>query len=222
MIIIPELETVVILTPRCGSGALRDALLATYPRAMMLYRHMEADGVPTGYDRWGRLGVVRHPVERLWSLFKFLQKVAKVEPSSDEPGKWEPSYVAAQRRAVEGRTFDEWLVENETVFTSPYDSAGRGRFWPGFAVRHPLPENRKSQFVYLRPDLGTEIWQFHAIDALGGHLGVTLDPEAGRDIGHRTDASLPPELSPAARDHVDRFFAWDFAACAGLTTSIAA
>ncbi|MBL3684559.1 hypothetical protein F2981_16960 [Sinorhizobium meliloti] len=43
-----------------------------YPRSTLIYRHMEADGVPAGYDRWRKVGVVRHPVERLWSLYKFL------------------------------------------------------------------------------------------------------------------------------------------------------
>lgn len=210
MILVPEIETVVILVPRSGSGSLRDALLATYPRATMLYRHMEADGTPQGYDRWRRVGVVRHPVDRLWSLFKFLQKVAAVQPSSDIPGKWEASYVAAQRRSIDGRTFDKWLVENETVFTSPYDSGGLGRFWPGFTVRHPLPENRKSQFIYLRPDLGTEVWQSHALAHLATDLGVTLADDSVGTISHKTGEVSAPQLSSIARDHVERFFSWDF------------
>jgi hypothetical protein len=209
MILVPEIETVVILVPRCGSGVLRDALLATYPRATMLYRHMEADGVPQGYDRWRRIGILRHPVDRLWSLYKFLLQVAQIQPASEIPGKWEPSYVEAQRRSVAGRDFDAWIVENETVFTSPYDAGGLGRFWPNFTVRHPLPENRKSQFIYLRPDLGTEVWQFHALAHLAEELGVELGGDSKGTISHKTVADSHPALSAAAADHMERFFSWD-------------
>lgn len=207
VIIVPEIDTVVILTPRCGSGSLRDALLATYPKAMMVYRHMEADGVPHGYDRWRRVGVVRDPVDRLWSLWKFLQEIAHRAPDSDGKGKWEPAYVESLNRSL-GRCqdFSDWIVNNDTVFTSPYDIAGKGRFWPGFTVLHSLPENRKSQFTYLRPDLGTEVWQFHALEHLASDLGVKLG------LRHQTANDAPPPLSHVATDHVGRFFAWDLEA----------
>ena len=130
MIIVPELETVVILTPRTGSKALRDALLSTYPRAFMLYRHMEADGVPVGYDRWRRVGVARHPVARLWSLYRYLGSIGEGrEP--DGTGKWEPSYVAAQRASV-AMPFNDWFLENRLVFTSPIERLAALLRWMGF------------------------------------------------------------------------------------------
>ena len=61
MLLIPEIETVVVLVPRTGSGTLRRAIVQAYPKAMLIYRHMEADGVPAGYDRWSKVGVVRDP-----------------------------------------------------------------------------------------------------------------------------------------------------------------
>lgn len=202
MIIIPEIETVVVLVPRTGTRSLKLAIRNAYPRSMMIYRHMEADGVPLGYDRWRRVGVVRHPVDRLWSLYKFI-KIMRGE--RDGLGKWEPAYVTAQRRSVE-RPFCEWLTDNQTVFTSPYDSAGNGRFWPGFTVRHPLPETRKSQFLYLRPDLGTIVFRFDELAALGGSLGLDLGHH------HRTEGDAPPVLTAAAADHVQRYFDWDLEA----------
>lgn len=51
MILIPEIQTVVILVPRTGSGSLRRAVAAKYPQSILLYRHMEADGVPAGHDK---------------------------------------------------------------------------------------------------------------------------------------------------------------------------
>jgi len=197
MILIPEIETVVILVPRTGTGSLRRAISAKYPRSMLIYRHMEADGVPAGYDRWQKVGVVRHPTERLWSLYKFLRGFG---------GDHDPAYVSATRGSAV-RPFSEWIVSNTTVFTSPYDSDDRGRFWPHFTVRHPLPENRKSQFVYLRPDLGTRVFSY-------GDPGffdlLKVSPEEGHN---RTAPSTRPDLTDAARFYMEKCFAWDFAHC---------
>lgn len=196
MILIPEIETVVVLVPRTGSGTLRRIVAHAYLRSTLIYRHMEADGVPAGYDRWRRVGVVRHPVDRLWSLYNFLRQFG---------GDHDPAYIAAQRASV-ARSFDEWLVENQTVFTSPYDSAGLGRFWPQFTVRHPMPETKKSQFIYLRPDLGTYLYHYENLHALALDLGVDL----GAMRQNQSGGGPRPILGRAARDHVERFFAWDF------------
>lgn len=205
MIIIPEIETVVILVPRTGTKALRKAIAERYPRSTMLYRHMEADGVPLGYDRWRRVGVVRHPVDRLWSLYRYLKWMGG---QRDGFGKWEPTYVDRQRRSA-AIPFDEWIEHNETVFTSPYDSAQGERFYPGFTVRHALPENRKSQFIYLRPDLGTEVFRFTDLSK----LHRLLDVNPGRE--NVNPECPPPALSASATSHVLRFFGWDLGAAAG-------
>lgn len=197
MILIPELETVVVLVPRTGSGSLRRAIAAKYPRSMLIYRHMEADGVPHGYDRWAKVGVVRHPVDRLWSLYKFLQRF---------DGQHDPAYIAAMRRSVDP-SFSQWLTGNLVVFTSPYDRAGLGRFFPNFTVRHPLPENQKSQFVYLRPDLGTTVYRYDTqLGELATRLGVNLE-SAPRT--NDTEARCRPLLSPEAEAHIAKWFAWD-------------
>jgi len=202
MIIVPELQTVVILTPRTGTRSLKNALLATYPQAFLLYRHMEADGVPHGYDRWKKVGVVRDPVARLWSLYKYLKRFGL-----DWCAEHDETYTASMRRSVQC-SFEDWLIGNELPFTQPYDSAGLGRFFPAYACRHPLPENRKSQFMYLRPDLGTEIWPYELSTVLHSELGVASI--IGRQNG--TDSDAAPALSPAGQAYVDRWFAWDLAA----------
>jgi len=202
MILVPEIQTVVILVPRTGSGSLKRAVAERYPRSMLIYRHMEADGVPLGYDRWRKVGVVRHPVERLWSLYRFLKNFRGSSDPLYEEGNRQ-TYLEKQRRSVEC-PFDEWIVRNEIVFTSPYDSDGLNRFWPHFSVRHALPETRKSQFLYLRPDLGTEIYPFAQLSCLFRELDV--------DGGHFNASGCvdpPPPLSAKAMDHLARFFAWD-------------
>lgn len=200
MIIVPELETVVILTPRTGTRSLKNALLAKYPQAFMLYRHMEADGVPHGYDRWPKVGVVRDPVDRLWSLYKYLARFGL-----DWCQEHDETYTAKMRASVEV-PFEEWLLHNEQVFTSPYDSAGLGRFFPAYACRHPVPENRKSQFVYLRPDLGTRIFHFDDLWMLFEALGV----EPGHQNGTGDEAA--PQLTAAGLEYVHRWFGWDLRA----------
>lgn len=196
MILVPEIETVIILVPRTGSGSLRRAIAEKYPRSTLIYRHMEADGVPAGYDRWRKIGIVRHPVERLWSLYKFLRTF---------DGDHDPAYIAAMRDSV-SMPFSEWIVTNRVPFTTPYDSAGYGRFWPQYTVRHPLPENRKSQFMYLRPDLGTEILQF------GDHKAIKREFDVSLGRVNATEPTTRPMLTPDAQAHCERVFAWDFEA----------
>ena len=206
MLIIPELETVVILVPRTGSGSLYRAILDRYPRAMMPYRHMEADGVPFGYDRWRRLGVVRNPLARLWSLYCFLQARSYVD-AGQESGKFHsvstPAYLKRCADQV-ALPFDRWVVENQEVFTGAHDD---GRFWPQYAVHHPMPENRKSQFVYLRPDLGTQIYRYDSLSLLAAVLDVELPRRNA--TGQPLVRSL---VTPVVMAHMQRVFGWDFEA----------
>lgn len=204
MIIIPERKLVLILVPRTGSGSLRRAVLARYPQAMQIYRHMEADGVPAGYDRWARWGVVREPVARLWSLYKFLGR----RGGAGDTALAHPDHFNAMWATVQ-RPFEDWLLHNEAVFTSPYDSAYQGRFFPQFMVRHALPENRKSQFIYLRPDLGTLLWTFADLAEMAAALDVTLPRH------NETDPSAPPALAAEASAYVQRVFGWDAAMTGG-------
>lgn len=198
MLIVPEIETVVLLVPRTGSGSLKAAVLNRYPEAMPLYRHMEADGVPLGYDRWRRVGVCRNPVDRLWSLFKFI-RASKGGSYAKWPDLWR------RLQASVNVPFSDWVVANETVFSNGHDSAeGRG-YWPHYAVNHSVPENRKSQFFYLRPDLGTHITRFEERHDLAASLDIEL-PHL-----NATDSCPPPELTPEAKAHMESFFEWDFA-----------
>lgn len=195
MIIVPEIQTVVLLVPRTGSGSLRRAVLGKYPQAYQLYRHMEADGVPVGYDRWRRVGVVRHPIDRLFSMYKFCR---------DGMGGGYPEYAARMRRSTEGG-FEHWLLHNETVFGGMFDSEDGQRSRAQFAIRHALPENRKSQWHYLRPDLGTVCYPFHWMWLLYADLGLGA-PHLRENA---TEREPWPELSGAGLDHIRRHHGWD-------------
>jgi hypothetical protein len=199
MLLIPEIETVVILVPRTGSGSLYRSVLERYPRTIMPYRHMEADGVPAGYDRWRKVGVVRNPLDRLWSLYKWLPTI--------QQDVW-PDGAQALRKSVD-MPFEQWLLHNDTVFCQAYYTGGRGpeAHAPFFTTRNPIPENRKSQFIYLRPDLGTKVFRFDDLDALRDELGLA-------QLGHKnaTPYSSPGMLSAAAWDYLNQVFDWDFRA----------
>ena len=193
MILIPELQTVMILVPRTGTGSLRKAVANRYPQSHMIYRHMEACGVPRGYEFWRRVGIVRHPLDRLWSLYKFMRTYRSEA--------YDSAYAASLKNSTK-MEFSDWIMHNEVVFTSPYDRSGRGRFNVLFTNNHPIPENHKSQFLYLRPDLGTDVIRFDDLP----EFAATLDLSLGHD--HQTEGPMP-EISTKAWDHIGRVFAWD-------------
>jgi len=194
MILIPELKKILILIPRTGSTSLKTAVLEKYKKSICLYRHMEADGVPYGYDRWEKIGVVRDPVIRLWSLYKFLKTIN---------GDYHPPYIDAMNDSVRDITFSEWIIKNKTVFTNPYDSGGSDKYFPYYSVLHSLPENRKSQFIYLRPDLGTKVFKYENLDMLALNLSIDIKRL------NETPSDPVPCLSDEALDHISRFFSWD-------------
>lgn len=155
---------------------------------------MEADGTPLGYDRWSRVGVVRRPLDRLWSLYKFLT-TSDGGSYKNWPELW------ARMRASADRPFSDWLTTNELVFTSPYDVFSP-TFWPQYSVRHPIPETRKSQFIHLRPDLGTEVLRFSEMASIEARLGVSL--------GHvNKTAETAPPTCPLIERHLEVFHSWD-------------
>lgn len=195
MIIIPEKELVLITPPRTGSTTLKEQIAAKYPLSFTPYRHMEADGVPFGYDRWRRVGVFRAPVSRLWSVYHYCKSVAISDRGT-------PAWRARLKASVDV-SFDRWLVENMIPFTDPFDAAS-DKYHPRYAVRHSLPENRKSLYLYLRPDLGTEVASVYAVIDL-----------LGLDVSSRKNGSdCPPHpqlgaLSAEAFAHLSAFFRWD-------------
>jgi hypothetical protein len=161
---------------------------------------MEADGVPLGFDRWRKVGVVRNPIDRLWSLYKYIKH--GLHDGHDMP------WLSLQRNSV-NVPFDEWVRTNQVVFTSPFDAANSGRWWPDHCVKWALPENRKSQWIYLRPDLGTMVFPYSAMSELGKFLDVPLSQYSE----NRTVVNLAPHLSAETTEYMSRAFAWDFEAC---------
>lgn len=199
MIIVPEIETVFILVPRTSTGSLYRTVRQTYPRSMLLYRHMEADGVPAGYDRWRRVGFVRHPMMRLWSLYGYMSR-------------WKEKYAEkfpAEAIRIDKQAsvpFEDWLLNNEQPWTTPADLIDGTDYWPIMMKRDPSPENKRSQFSYLRPDLGTVIHKFEDISDVYKQYGMELELHENARPNREV-----PAFSNTAWDHVEKFCAWDLA-----------
>lgn len=205
MLIVPEIETVFILVPRTSTGTLTRVVKETYPRSMLLYRHMEANGVPLGYDRWRRVGFVRHPMVRLYSLWSFMQVWGEKERVAGGPTNRERFPPEAERIAKQSdRPFEDWLLNNEQAWTTPNDLVTGAEYWPLLAKTDPAPENKRSQYSYLRPDLGTIIHKFEDISEAYAEYGLELDQHANA----RPDRELPT-FSEEAWRHVENFCAWD-------------
>ena len=195
MIIIPELDTVVITPPRTASTSLHKAVKAHYPSAFSLYRHMEANGVPPGYDLWRKIGVVREPLERLWSLYKYIHK-------------GESNYrqqIEKTKGNFELPEFNKWVINENIPLVTGFDYRERNlpTYMPYYSCLVTLPETRKSQYYYLRPDLGTEIIRFDQLNKLEDALFLSIPRANG------TDNNEPPEISKEVEEHLKTFFSWD-------------
>jgi len=194
MILIPELEKILILVPRTASTSLKRAVLDKYPESIMLYRHMEADNVPQGYGSWQKIGIVRHPLDRLWSLYNYL---------GNFNGNYNKEYISRMVNSVAGIGFEQWLTSNNVVFSSQYIDDYKA-VEAKYTVLHRIPENFKSQQITLRPDLGTKIFKFEELHLLADELNITLEKS-----NESTPNGNAPLNSSVIYDHMNKFFAWD-------------
>ncbi len=197
MIIIPEIETVVILPPKTATTSIIKAVKRRYDNSFQIYRHMEADGIPFGYDHWNKVGVVRNPIERLWSLYWYCKTVERI--GFEE-------YQEKLRNSV-NCSFEDWILNNEIIFTDPNSSHDPLEYFPRYAILHAIPENRKSQYIYLRPDLGTKIFQYNRIGDFEEALDISLSKL------NTTLKEKIPLLSSEVENYIYKYHKWDFLNC---------
>lgn len=136
----------------------------------------------------------RHPVDRMRSLYRYMSVI--MDHDQD--------YIHDLRRSVEGKSFSEWLVTNQTLFSQPMPLHSE-TFLPFYCQRHLLPENRKSQFMYLRPDLGTEIYNYSNLQRLEKDLDISL----GARVVNRTNRNLNLPMTDEADQHMARYHGRD-------------
>jgi hypothetical protein len=193
MLVIPEHKTILILPPRTGSSTLHNAVAACCPRAFMLYRHAEVDAIPPGYEGYRVTGFVRHPLARMWSLYKYCATLDARHSAS-----WVQADVLRVVESVQQfKGFEDWLL-NCTEHLLP-----SGNPHPQLYQLHRIPENRKSQAIYLRPDLGTEIVPFSDLDEWMDFVGLPA---------LHKNASPPrpiPPTTPAIEKHLAAYMGWE-------------
>lgn len=195
MLIVPELHAIFILPPRTGSDSLSLALMRAHPSAYLLYRHAEATLVPAGYEAWRKVGFVRHPLARLWSLWKYCSIIAD--------GEVLPMFRAEVDRiakSVEGKSFEQWVLTNEELFL-PAD----GKI-PLLHQASHVPETRKSQWDYLRPDLGTIVLNFADLPR---HMKAWQLDGADVKHGETPHSDFMPPLSAKLKKHLLKYHKWD-------------
>lgn len=193
MLIVPEKRTIFILPPRTGSSSLHAAVQEQYPQAFMLYRHAERTAIPPGYEGYRVMGFVRHPLARMWSLYKFL---CCLDPATS--ARWvQNELVEAVEHVQKFKGFEDWMVNNQRLFLP----ANTGH--PGLYQKHYIPENWKSQGLYLAPELGTEVLFFPDLakwfDAWG------LPPMRVNE----TQNSVPPRIGREASEHLEQWMRWE-------------
>lgn len=189
MIIIPERELVIITPPRTGSTSLMASVLERYPWSFAPYKHMEAGGIPFGYKQWRTACVVREPLDRLWSVYKYCEAQVR------KPGNWSKQMAEA---AVIG--FEEWLLYNRNVFVGNHMAVMPDTLTPRYHCMYPMPENVKSQEVYAGQ---AEIWHFTDMLSIFAELDLKW-----REVNASKDRS-PPPWTDAIEQHINRYFAWD-------------
>lgn len=197
MIIIPELKKVVLCPPKTASTSLVAAVKKAHPKAFIPYRHGEAGMIPIGYDTWAKVGLVRDPVDRLYSLYCYLRDF-------DHPNCSIHSH--RMRGSVHGVTFSDWVLNNKDIFS--YGFTGASIPSPYYLTSMAMPENRKPQTLTLRPDLGTKVWLFEDLTSFAESLGVELPSKT---------PTTAPRIRAAARRTVAFYFKPDYDLIAELT-----
>lgn len=193
MLIVPEKHTIFILPPRTGSSSLHTAVRQTFPQSFMLYRHAERPAIPAGYESYRVLGFVRHPLARMWSLYKFL---CCLDPATSAT--WVQTHLVETVEHVQKfKGFEDWLLHNDRPFLP------KGIGHPGLYQQVYDPENGKSQWDYLRPDLGTEVLHFQDLRGWMEHWGLPAVHLNG------TQRTYLPTLSRKGERHLEQFMEWE-------------
>lgn len=201
MLLIPEIRTVVITPPRTGSTSIRKAVMSAYPKTLNPYRHMEATGIPYGYDRWTKVCVIRNPYQRMWSLFKYMRKGGKSTQTGT--GVFLRPERAQRLMADTDRSFEDWLLRPGVPFNDSGAEWGPG-YDAFYCCHNSGPEQLKSQAVYAQPNAGTEIIQIEDTGALLGRLGLEQMP-----ILNESTSTPMEKLSVGAVKVLQERWAWD-------------
>ena len=193
MIIIPELETVLLQPPRTGTSSVKDAVLEKYPKAFVLYRHMERVGIPHGYERYQIVSHMRNPFTRMESLFKYMSK-PDVREDTD------PEWLSAVQKAT--RTgFKDWLLNSQYVFAKGAPTVSKP-YRPKYQVAYAVREQEKSQRLWAEG--ADDVIKF---ETLGYDVGRLLNIHSLPLRGATSEKQF--EWDKDMFDHMWQWHEWD-------------
>lgn len=199
MIIIPQIKKIIITPPRCGSTSIWTAVKEKYPESIRLYRHMEASQIPFGYEDYDVHCIVRKPLERMISIYKFMVLFEGTSHTTEE-------FIGLIRRES-APGFHNWLMYcNVPIFGSERASIEKKPF---YKTSVSMPENRKSQMFYAN---GAEIVLFDRMEYFFRGIGISELPVINGFI----DSVLEEEINKDITDHasdirwcIKTFHKWD-------------
>lgn len=117
--------------PRTGTKSLREALMQI-PGTFLYGNHNEITTLPEAFKDFRIAVVVRDPVHRLYSIYRYMRMTQVVQRH--------PEWFDPLHREVMEMTFSEWIVDGKALFC--------GGAWP-YTVAHMVPEQDKGQASYF-------------------------------------------------------------------------
>lgn len=148
----------IIEIPRTGTKSLREALLQI-PGTFVYGNHNEVSTLPKAFEEFTLATVVRDPVHRLHSLYRYLSMDAVVNRHKE--------WFTPLHREVTEMSFSEWILDGKALFC--------GGAWP-YSVAHQVPEQNKSQSgYYAHPDYLVEAFPHENLFSANSERGMRED-----------------------------------------------
>jgi hypothetical protein len=138
MIAVPELRTVFITPPRTASSSMREHLAEHCPESVVISYHGEADAIPKCFADYTVIGIVRDPIERLSSLYNFINNA--------DPKRFIEGYIEPLKQQAGNMCFTDWLLYANSVFTRPLVG---NKYYPRYNVSNIIPEQDKTFKMYF-------------------------------------------------------------------------
>jgi hypothetical protein len=132
------------MPPRSGSTALKQTVLDVYKDAFCPHRHGEVELFNRGFDQvlysnWTFVYCLRDPVERLKSLWRYMQNV------SPQRNPAAPPWWIREQNLDADRPFSDWVMQSTSKFSSPDNDEDTYH-----AVAFQMPAVHKSATQYLK------------------------------------------------------------------------
>lgn len=154
MLINERLKVGLILIPRTASGTLMRTLVRPGTDWFMNGRHSEACFIRPEWHGFSWHTFIRHPMDRLMSLYRFLRKGEfGLYNNGPDATRWKNGVVNEARMT----SFSDWITGSMMSFTHGGSSLSH----------YQIPEPRKTQWLYVHnPAVKINIHRFEDINQI--------------------------------------------------------